>query len=135
VVQKERLGDSKSKNICEQISPVASSDSNTLKEKDPLEEFSLSEATCFSGPDKSLDSRHTNEARFVEELPNQGSHLNCPQNIECLNKCSQVIAPKDDGCISLGHVDSIQYMENRINADAYSSGVRDETSLCASWRF
>jgi len=130
VVQEERLGDSKSKNICKQISPVASSDSNTLKEKDPLEESSLSEATCFSGPDKSLDSRHTNEARFVEELPNQGSHLNCPQNIECLNKCSQVIAPKDDGCISLGHVDSIQYMENRINADAYSSGVRDETSLC-----
>ncbi|PVH65470.1 hypothetical protein PAHAL_2G500900 [Panicum hallii] len=114
----------------EQIGPVASSDSNTLKEKDPLEESSLQEATCFSGLDKSLDSQHTNEARSVEELPNQGGHLNSPLNIESLNKCSQVVAPKGDGCILLGHVDSIQYTKNRINADAYSSDVRDETSLC-----
>ncbi|RCV14686.1 hypothetical protein SETIT_2G444600v2 [Setaria italica] len=130
VVQEERIGDSKLQNIYGQISPVASSDLNTLKEKDPLEESLLAEATRFSGPDKTLNSQHTNEAKSVEELPNQGGHLNGPQKFESLNKCSQVVAPKEDGCISLGHVDNIQDMKNRINADAYSSDVRDGTSLC-----
>ncbi|CAM0145102.1 unnamed protein product [Urochloa decumbens] len=120
VVQEERLGDSKSQNILGQVSPLASSDSYTLKEK----------ATCFSGPDKSLNWRQTNEAKSVEELPNQGGHLNAPQKIESLNEHSQVVAPKEDGCISSGHVDNIQDMKNRINADVHSSNVRNETSLC-----
>ncbi|CAL5060857.1 unnamed protein product [Urochloa decumbens] len=120
VVQEERLGDSKSPNIWGQVSPLASSDSYTPKEK----------ATCFSGPDKSLNWRQTNEAKSVEELSNQGGHLNASQNIKSLNEHSQVVAPKEDGCISSGQVDSIQDMENRINADVHSSNVRDETSLC-----
>jgi hypothetical protein len=74
------------------------------EEKDPLEESSPTEATCFSGPGKTLNSRHTNGAKYVEELPSQGDHLDGPQNIESLNKWSQVVAPEEDGCISLGHV-------------------------------
>ncbi|OEL26256.1 Protein NETWORKED 2D [Dichanthelium oligosanthes] len=128
VVQEERLGDSKSQNIGGQISPVASSDSYTLKENDPLEESSFPEATCSSGAGKSPDSQHTNEATYVEELPSQGGHLNAPQNIGSLNRCSQVVSPKEDGCISLGHVDNIQDMKNGINVDVYSSDVRDENS-------
>ncbi|CAN6200391.1 unnamed protein product [Urochloa humidicola] len=130
VVQEERLGDSKSQNIWGQASPLASSDSYTLKEKDPVEESSLAEATCFSGPDKSLSWRQTNDTKSFEELPDQAEHLNASQNIESLNEHRQVVAPKEDGCISLGHVDNIQDLENRINADVHSSNVRDETSLC-----
>nr|CAB3455402.1 unnamed protein product [Digitaria exilis] len=127
VVQEERLGDIKPQNICGQISTVASSEFCTLKENEPLEESSLPETTCFSGADKSLESRHTNETKSVENLPNQGGNLNAPQSVESLNKCSQVIEIKEDACVSLSHVDNIQGMNDRINADAYSS---DATSLC-----
>ena len=125
IIQEEGLGDSKSQNTSGQISPIASSELYSLKEKDSLEESSLTEATCFSGADKSLHLGHANEAQSVEELPDQGGQLNGPQNIESLNECSQVGLLKEDDCISLGHVDNIQDMKNR-----YSSEVRDETSLC-----
>lgn len=130
VVQEERLGDSKAQNICGQASPVASSEFLTLKEKDPLEESSSPETTCFSSADESLDSRHTKGPKSVEELPNQGGHLNAPQSVESLNKCSQVREIKEDACLSLSHVDNIQGMNDRINADAYSSDVSYDTSLC-----
>jgi len=125
VIQEEGLGDSKSQNTSGHISPIASSELYSLKEKDSLEESSLLEATCFSGADKSLHLGHANEAQSVEELPDQGGQLNGSENIESLNECSQVGLPKEDDCISLGHVDNIQDMKNR-----YSSEVRDETSLC-----
>jgi hypothetical protein len=125
VIQEEGLGDSKSQNTSGHISPIASSELYSLKEKDSLEESSLPKAMCFSGADKSLHLGHANEAQSIEELPNQGGQLNGSENIESLNECSQVGLLKEDDCISLGHVDNIQDMKNM-----YSSEVRDETSLC-----
>lgn len=126
VIQEEGHGYSKSQNTSGQISPIASSDLYSLKEKDSLEESSSPKATCFSGADKSLHLGHANEAQSVEELPDQGGQLNEPQNIGSLNECSQVGLLKADDC-SLGHVDNIQDM-NRT----YSSEVRDETSFCVT---
>lgn len=127
VIQDEGIGNSKSQNTSGQISALASSYLYSLQEKDPLDESSLLEATCFSGADKSLQLGHTNETKSVEELPDQGGQLNGPQNFESLNlnKCSQVESLKEDDCISLGHVDNIHDMKNRSSAE-----VRDETSLC-----
>ncbi|KAJ1292560.1 hypothetical protein BS78_02G401300 [Paspalum vaginatum] len=129
VIQEERLGDGKSQNICTQVNPVASSSSNCSEGKDSLEKTSMLKATCFDGAVKSLDSQHINEAKTVEQLLNQGGQLNAPQKIENLNKCGQVESPKQDGCISFGHVDNIQDMKNSIHVDVHSSEVRDETSL------
>lgn len=128
VIQEEILGDIKSQNTCGQVSPVPSSDSNSLKKKDSLEESSLMEATCFNGADKSLDSQsqHINEAKSVEAFP--GGQLNAPQKIENLNKCSQVESHEEDVCISLG-LGSIQDTKYMIHVDAHSSEVRDDTSL------
>ncbi|WVZ67179.1 hypothetical protein U9M48_016296 [Paspalum notatum var. saurae] len=129
VIQEERLGDSKSQNICGQVNPVDSSRSNSSKGKDSLQETSMLKATCFDGADKILDSQHINEAKTFEQLPNQGGQLNAPQKIESLNKSSPVESPKQDGCISFGRVDNIQDMKNSIHVDVHSSEVRDETSL------
>lgn len=127
VIQDEGIGNSKSQNTSGKISALASSYLYSLQEKDPLEESSLLEATCFSGADKSLQLGHTNETKSVEELPDQDGQLNGPQNVESLNlnKCNQVESLKEDDCISLGHVDNIHDMKNRSSAE-----VRDETSLC-----
>ncbi|KAM3392564.1 hypothetical protein ACQJBY_013610 [Aegilops geniculata] len=114
------VGDGESPKAIAEISLAGSANFASFREEGTTGENTLPEgAHSSSDAGKNLDLCHVDEAKSGEELPKQGGQLVSPVNIILgLNKHGEVES-SDEGVQnnSLGHV------------NAYSSEVRDETSL------
>ncbi|VAH25746.1 unnamed protein product [Triticum turgidum subsp. durum] len=121
LTQEEGFGvrDGESPKAIAEISLAGSANFDSFGEEGTTGENMLPEgAHSSSDAGKNLDLCHVDEAKSGEELPKQGGQLVSPVNILDLNTHGEVKS-SDEGVQknSLGHV------------NAYSSEVRDETSL------
>ncbi|KAI4968340.1 hypothetical protein ZWY2020_057995 [Hordeum vulgare] len=112
------VGDGESPKVIPEISLAGSANFDSVGEEGTTGENMLPEgAHSSSDAGKDLDLCCVDEAKSGEELPKQGGQLVSPVNILGLIKHGEVESSDEGVQNSLGHV------------NAYSSEVRDETSL------
>lgn len=125
LTQEEGFGvrDGESPKVIAEISLAGSANFDSFSEEVTTGENKLPKGAHSSSDEgKNLDLCHADEAKSGEELLKQGGQLVSPVNILDLNKHGEVES-SDEGV-----------QKNSLGHNAYSSEVRDKTTLCVPAR-